>query len=186
MWSDIFHFGFTNVVKHDWEPVRCEKVIKHTTIIIINGEYWIHTVIHQYTMSDHDWVHDEYTKQETNKNIRFRTGHWQNINHECITQTLLSPFFYFFTLRTIIYSNTKFKIAFPHLFIWIKSWCSCFVKINIHIYIDYNSRKLWKSLWSATSSCMFQQRSMDSLANGQIDFTVITFIWDYDLFKGIA
>ena len=91
-----------NLTENQWDVRRS---IPNTTIIIINGEYWIHTVIHQYTMS------------------------------ECITQTLLSPFFYFFTLRTIIYSNTKFKIAFPHLFIWIKSSCSCFMKINIHIYI---------------------------------------------------
>ena len=68
--------------------MRCEKVIKNTTIIIINGEYWIHI----------QYINDQYTKQETNKNIRFPTGHWQNINHECITQTLLSPFFYFLYL----------------------------------------------------------------------------------------
>ena len=30
---------------------------------------------------------------------------------------------------------------------------------------------------------LFQHRSMDFLANAQIDFTVITFIWDYDLSK---
>ena len=70
--------------------MRCEKVIKNTTIIIINGEYWIHI----------QYINDQYTKQETNKNIRFPTGHWQNINHECtgINVTLLSPFFYFLYL----------------------------------------------------------------------------------------
>ena len=85
-----------------------------------NYQWWILThYIQSYTNTPWVTMIESMTNiqntEPTNKNIRIPTGHWQNFNHECFIQTLLSPFFYFLTLRTIIYWNTKFKIAFSSL-----------------------------------------------------------------------
>ena len=121
----------------------------------------------------------KYTKQETNKNIIFPTGHWQNINHECITQLcMLSPFFYFFYLK----NNNRLKYKVKNCIFF-----TCLFELSPQLlYEDKNLIYDGKSLWSATSFCMFQQRSRAVIVNAQINFTVITFIWDYDLSKGIA
>ena len=91
---------------------------------------------------------------------------------------MLSPFFYFFYLK----NNNRLKYKVKNCIFF-----TCLFELSPQLlYEDKNLIYDGKSLWSATSSCMFQQRSVDFLANAQIDFTIITFIWDYDLSKGIA